>query len=58
MLRIKQVDDYMEARFGKPDFSKTFFHAESGIYRTPMGDGSTKIWRVDIEPPQPRLRRR
>ena len=50
-MRVKQVDDYMEMLFGKPDFSKIFFHYETQMWRTPLGDGAKPIWRIDKDFP-------
>jgi len=43
--RKKQVDDYMEWRFGRPDIPKSFIRYNQ-VY-TPMGEGRYKIWRID-----------
>lgn len=46
-MRNKRVDAYMEQRFGKPDFSKSFVD-KYGYLATPLGDDKLKIWRIEI----------
>lgn len=56
-MRNVQADKYMEERFGKPDFSKSFL--KEGMVWTPMGN--YRLWRVDpifLESPQLLLTRR
>jgi len=53
MERVKQVDDYMEMRFGKPDFSKTFWDKETKSWWTPLGNGNVLIFRQDFDRPLP-----
>lgn len=43
---LPQVDKYMEERFGKPDFSRSY--VLQGIRYTPMGT-KYRLWRVDID---------
>lgn len=47
-MRNRQVDAYMEKRFGKPDFAKAFYNFNDGRFWTPMGT-KYKLWRVDPE---------
>lgn len=45
MKRNKGVDAYMEARFCKPDYTRSFID-ENGMVRTPMGN-KWLLWRID-----------
>lgn len=51
MARSKQVDEYMEQKFGKPRWKKSFRQGDQLL--TPM-ERQPKLWRVD---PLPRSRR-
>jgi hypothetical protein len=44
-LHLESVDRYMEQRFGKPDYSRTFFNFNNGFYYTPLGNH--RLWRLD-----------
>lgn len=44
-MRVKAVDDYMEQKFGKPDWSKSFW-GDDGLRYTPL-KGNPNIFRVD-----------
>ena len=46
-MRNRKVDAYMEQRFGKPNFKKSF--RRGNIILTPMGD-KYRLWRVDPLP--------
>jgi hypothetical protein len=47
-MRNKEVDAYMEKRFGPPKFKKSFRQEDRIL--TPMGDGKYRIFRVDPLP--------
>ena len=44
-MRVKEVDDYMEQKFGKPDWAKSFW-GDNGLKYTPM-KGNPRIFRED-----------
>lgn len=43
IYRIESVDKYIEGRFGKPDYSKSFI--KDGMVWTPIG--KWRLWRID-----------
>ena len=45
-MRVKRVDNYMEDKFGKPQWDKTFINSETGQYLTPIGD-NIRLFRVN-----------
>lgn len=45
--RIREVDEAMEKKFGKPDYTKAFIFNTNVVY-IPLGDGKYKIWRVEV----------
>ena len=44
MERNKQVDEYIELRFGKPDYTRSFI--KEGMVWTPIGT-QYQFWRVE-----------